>query len=186
MLLIITLHWYRWIRLTTWKEIVFLSAMEAKIHSVIKSLIGSCHKVTLTKVVMRSMLMHEWINLAMTGVIVYWVLMMQLKQVMLLMVVSCIAWKHFFQNEKDHLIFILVFLRCWFSLLQLFLFFFNPSSSLSVLIAIVHELIKLWVFVHNRVSEQMVVDYFFVSYRTILLLQLYHFLMHFSSSVIVC
>ena len=59
MLLIIALHWYRWICLAAWKEIVFLSTMEAKIHSVIKSLIGSCHKVTLTKVVMRSMLMHE-------------------------------------------------------------------------------------------------------------------------------
>ena len=59
MLLIIALHWYRWICLAAWKEIVFLSAMEAKIHSVIKSLIGSCHEVTLTKVIVRSMLMHE-------------------------------------------------------------------------------------------------------------------------------
>ena len=28
-LLIIALHWYRWICLSTWKEIVFLSTMEA-------------------------------------------------------------------------------------------------------------------------------------------------------------
>ena len=59
MLLIIALHWYGRIRLTAWKEVVFLSAMEAKVYSVIKSLIGSCHEVALAKVVMRSMLMHE-------------------------------------------------------------------------------------------------------------------------------
>ena len=79
MLLIHWLHWIRWICLATWKKVIVLSAVEAKIYSIIKSLVRSCHVsvLVLIKAVVWGMLMDE--RITMTGVVLNWVLLMQLK-----------------------------------------------------------------------------------------------------------
>ena len=79
MLHIHRLHWIRWICLTTWKKVVVLSTMEAKIHSIVKRLVRSCHisVLILIEAVMWGMLVNNGIT--MTGMILNRVLLMKLK-----------------------------------------------------------------------------------------------------------
>ena len=104
---------------------------------------------------------------------------------MLLVVVSRITREHLLKNEEHHLVFIFVLFCTHFLLHLLFLLFLEPPRSLSVFITVVHKLVELRVFVHDRVSEQVVVHYLFVANRSVLLLQLDHLLVHLSRGVVV-